>query len=308
MMYFRKRGLWCSVSRRGQIGKALSGFYYVNEADGGVLTCRARGKFRKEGLVPLVGDWVEVRETEPGCGMVWEIEPRRNAFLRPAVANIDQMVVIASAAIPVTDPFLIDRVTAIAALKNCDVIICINKCDLEPGDALAAIYRQAGFPVVLVSAETGEGIAALRDMLVGKLSAFTGNSGVGKSSILNAIEPGFSLQVADVSEKLGRGRHTTRHVELFPLCGGLVADTPGFSAFDVDQMEQVPKQLLPQVFRDFAPYRDGCRFVGCAHVKERDCAVRQAVADGQIAQSRYQSYLRLYEQAKERPSWESGKH
>ncbi len=304
MMYFRKRGLWCSVSRRGQIGKALSGFYYVNEADGGVLTCRARGKFRKEGLVPLVGDWVEVRETEPGCGMIWEIEPRRNAFLRPAVANIDQMVVIASAAIPVTDPFLIDRVTAIAALKNCDVIICINKCDLEPGDALAAIYRQAGFPVALVSAETGEGIAALRDMLVGKLSAFTGNSGVGKSSILNAIEPGFSLRVADVSEKLGRGRHTTRHVELYRLsCGGSVIDTPGFSSFEETELGLALKEHLPETFIEFRPYLEQCRFVGCSHTREKGCAVLEAVKQGAIPKSRHESYLRLYQELKELRSW-----
>ena len=144
------------MSSRGRIKKALSGFYYVGCEDGSTLTCRARGKFRKEGLTPLVGDWVEVRETEPGCGMVWEIEKRRNAFVRPAVANIDQMVIVASAAVPVTDPFLIDRVTAIAALKNCDVVICVNKCDLDPGDALAEIYRQAGYGTKVVPVTTAE--------------------------------------------------------------------------------------------------------------------------------------------------------
>ena len=292
------------MSSRGQIGKALSGFYYVNLEDGGVLTCRARGKFRKEGLAPLVGDWVEVRETEPGCGMVWEIEPRRNAFQRPAVANIDQMVVIASAAIPVTDPFLIDRVTAIAALKGCGVVICVNKCDLQPGEALADIYRRAGFPVVMASAETGKGIPALREMLAGKLSAFTGNSGVGKSSILNAIESGFALQVADVSEKLGRGRHTTRHVELYRLsCGGSVIDTPGFSSFEEAELGLALKERLPETFIEFRPYLERCRFAGCSHTREKGCAVLAAVKEGAIPPSRHASYQRLYQELKDLRSW-----
>ena len=292
------------MSSRGRIKKALSGFYYVDQEGGGTLTCRARGKFRKEGITPLVGDWVEVRETEPGCGMVWEIEPRRNAFLRPAVANIDQMVVIASAAVPITDPFLIDRVTAIAALKNCDVVVCVNKCDLEPGDDLAAIYRQAGFPVVQVSAETGAGIPELCDMLTGKLSAFTGNSGVGKSSILNAVEPGFSLQVAQVSEKLGRGRHTTRHVELYSLsCGGYVIDTPGFSSFEEGELGLELKERLPETFVEFRPYLGECRFVGCSHTREKGCAVLAAVKAGQIPKSRHQSYLRLCDELKGLRSW-----
>lgn len=252
----------------------------------------------------MVGDWVEIRETEPGCGMVWEIEPRRNAFLRPAVANIDQMVVIASAAVPITDPFLIDRVTAIAALKNCDVVVCVNKCDLEPGDDLAAIYRQAGFPVVQVSAETGAGIPELCDMLTGKLSAFTGNSGVGKSSILNAVEPGFSLQVAQVSEKLGRGRHTTRHVELYSLsCGGYVIDTPGFSSFEEGELGLELKERLPETFVEFRPYLGECRFVGCSHTREKGCAVLAAVKAGQIPKSRHQSYLRLCDELKDLRSW-----
>ena len=292
----------------GRIIKALSGFYYVDIGGGQPVPCRGRGKLRHQRLTPLVGDWVTITQTPDGSGMVDAILPRQNQFQRPMVSNLEQLIIVASSAIPVTDPYLIDRMTAIAESKQCQPIICFNKCDFARSDALESLYTQAGFRTLQVSAATGEGLDALAKLLEGKLSAFTGNSGVGKSSILNALCPDFALPVGEVSERLGRGRHTTRHVELFPLCGGLVADTPGFSAFDVQQMEQVPKQLLPQVFRDFAPYRDGCRFVGCAHVKERDCAVRQAVADGQIAQSRYQSYLRLYEHAKERPSWESGKH
>ena len=171
----------------GRIRKALSGFYYVDTGSE-VLTCRARGKFRKEGISPLVGDRVEVRELGNGEGFVEAILPRKNAFSRPAVANIDQLVVIASGAIPKTDPFLIDRVAAIAALKGCSVMVLLNKCDLDCADALYAIYAAAGFPTLRVSAETGEGIEELKPLIAGKLSAFTGNSGVGKSSILNALD------------------------------------------------------------------------------------------------------------------------
>ena len=293
---------------QGTIIKALSGFYYVDVAGEGIVTCRARGKFRKEGMSPLVGDIVEVHETEPGQGMVWEILPRRNAFPRPAVANIDQMVIIASNAIPQTDPYLIDRVTSIAALKGCDALVVINKCDLDPGGDLRAIYTAAGIPTVTVSAETGEGIQELIPLIAGKVSAFTGNSGVGKSSILNAIEPQFSLSTGEVSEKLGRGRHTTRHVEIYSLsCGARVIDTPGFSSFDAEEMDLALKEHLPDTFVEFRPYLNQCRFVGCSHTKEKGCAVLRAVKEGKIPASRHKSYLRLFQELKDVTSWNQKK-
>ena len=292
---------------RGQIVKALSGFYYVDTGEGAPIPCRGRGKLRHRRLTPLVGDRVEITRLEDGTGMVDAVLTRKNEFSRPAVANIDQMVIVCSGAVPVTDPFLIDRMAAMAEWKGCEPLIVFNKCDLERAEELARLYRQAGFSALQVSAGTGEGLDALAGAIAGKVSAFTGNSGVGKSSILNALGPDFRLQVGEVSEKLGRGRHTTRHVELFPVAGGLVADTPGFSAFDVEQMEAIPKEELAAAFREFGPYLERCRFQGCAHVKERGCAVREAVAEGTIALSRHRSYVRLYEQAKEIPEWETRK-
>lgn len=287
----------------GQIVKALSGFYYVDTGTGEPVPCRGRGRLRRQKATPLVGDRVDITCLEDGTGMVDAILPRKNQFSRPAVANIDQLAMVCSGAVPVTDPFLIDRIAAMAEWKGCEPLIVFNKCDLARADALAELYRAAGFATLQVSAETGEGMDALAAALAGKVSAFTGNSGVGKSSILNVLQPGFSIRVGEVSEKLGRGRHTTRHVELFPVAGGLVADTPGFSSFDVEQMEVIPKGELASAFREFVPYLDQCRFQGCAHVKERGCAVREALAEGRIAPSRHESYVRLYEQAKEIPDW-----
>lgn len=288
----------------GIIQKALSGFYYVDIGDSVPITCKGRGKLRHQKIIPLVGDRVRISVLSDGTGIVDEILPRKNQFRRPMVANIDQMIMIASGALPVTDPFLIDRMIAIAESKECTPVICFNKCDLDRADMLAELYRKAGFVTLQISAETGEGIEKLKETLRGKVSAFTGNSGVGKSSILNALEPSFGLQVGEVSEKLGRGRHTTRYVELFRIGGGLVADTPGFSSFDVEQIELIPKESIDATFREFLPYLDQCRFIGCSHGKEKGCAVRQAVEDGTIARSRYNSYLRLYDQAKEIKHWE----
>ena len=286
-----------------RIIKALSGFYYVQTEDG-VVECRARGRFRRQDQSPLVGDFVRITR-QGDKGVLEALLPRKNAFIRPAVANIDQLVVLASCAIPVTEPFLIDRVLAIAQLQNVPALVVVNKDDLAPAQPLAEIYRRAGVPVLVTSAETGEGIEALREALAGKLSCLTGNSGVGKSSLLNRACPQLQLPVGEVSEKLGRGRHTTRHIELYSLGSNtFVADTPGFSAFDTERMELVHKEQLQYAFPEFAPYLGHCQFPDCAHRKEPGCAVRKALADGRIGQTRYSSYERLYELASQLKEWE----
>ena len=292
-----------SLKTEGRILRSLSGFYDVQTPQG-LVTCRARGILRKEGSSPLTGDLVEIT-VEKGKGMVEKILPRKNHFIRPAVANVDALVVFAANVNPVTEPFLIDRVAAIAGDQNVPVYLCVNKCDLDPAANLVRIYEHAGFPVICTSAETGEGVEALRALLEGKLTAFTGNSGVGKSSILTRLAPELKLETGEVSEKLGRGRHTTRHVELYRLGENTyVADTPGFSSFDTDQMELILKENLQYAFPDFGSFIGKCRFDDCSHRKEPDCAVRAAVEDGDIEKSRYESYLKLYEKSSQIKVWE----
>ncbi len=289
--------------RSGRIVRSLSGFYDV-QTDAGVITCRGRGVLRKNGESPLTGDKVEI-SVEKGKGMVEKLLPRKNRFVRPAVANVDALVIFAANVNPVTEPFLIDRVAAIAADQEVPVYICINKCDLDPAVDLARIYDAAGFPVIRASAETGEGVEELRKLLQGKLTAFTGNTGVGKSSMLNALCPSLELATGEVSEKLGRGRHTTRHVELYSLGGDtFVADTPGFSSFDTDQMDVLLKENLQYAFPDLAPYLGKCQFHDCTHRKEPGCCVRQGVEAGAVEKTRYDSYLRLYEKAEQIKLWE----
>ncbi len=291
------------MNSSGRIMKALSGFYYV-KTDDQIVECKARGRFRKEGVTPLVGDYVEI-SLEKGKGMIEQILPRNNSFVRPAVANLDMLVLLVSEAIPITEPFLIDRITAISGDQNVPILICVNKNDLKPGSMLQSIYTQAGYEVILTSAVTGDGIERLREQISGKTVAFSGNSGVGKSSILNCLAPDLCVQTGEVSEKLGRGRHTTRHIELFPLDEQtLVADTPGFSSFDTEQMEFILKENLQYAFPDFAPYLGTCQFHDCAHLKEPGCAVQAALAEGKIQRTRYDSYVRLYEKAKEHKLWE----
>ena len=286
----------------GRIIKSLSGFYDVR-TENKVITCRARGSMRRTGLSPQVGDIVDI-SVEKGKGMVERIHPRKNSFVRPAVSNLDLLVVFAANVNPVTEPFLIDRVAAIAGDQEVPVCICVNKCDMDPAEDLTAIYRQAGYTVIQTSAETGLGIDELRKALSGKFCAFTGNSGVGKSSILNALSPELKLPVGEVSEKLGRGRHTTRHVELYDVDDALIADTPGFSSFDTDQMEVILKENLQYAFPEFGKYIGTCQFRDCSHRKEPGCAVTTALASGEIGKSRYESYLKLYEKAMQINEWE----
>ena len=293
-------------TQTGRIIRSLSGFYDVQTPEG-TVTCRGRGSLRRAGESPLTGDLVEIT-SEKGKGMVEKILPRKNSFIRPAVANVDALVVFAANVNPVTEPFLIDRVAAIAGDRDVPVYLCVNKCDLDPAIDLVKIYQNAGFTVIAASAETGEGVEQLRELIRGKLTAFTGNSGVGKSSMLNRLCPDLKLPTGEVSEKLGRGRHTTRHVELFCLeQDTYVADTPGFSSFDTDQMEVILKENLQYAFPDFGKYLGCCQFHDCTHRKEPGCAVRQAVEDSLVEPTRYESYLRLYEKASQIKQWEINK-
>ena len=289
--------------RTGRILRSLSGFYDV-QTDGGMITCRARGSLRRTGDTPLTGDMVEIT-VERGKGMVEKILPRKNSFVRPAVANIEALVVFAANVNPVTEPFLIDRVAAIAGDQEVPVILVVNKCDLDPAEDLISVYTKAGFCCIRASAETGEGVEELRSLLRGKLTAFTGNSGVGKSSMLNCLCPDLALPTGEVSEKLGRGRHTTRHVELYKLEEDTyVADTPGFSSFDTDMMDVILKENLQYAFPDFGPFVGKCQFHDCSHRREPGCAVTEAVKEGLIGKSRYDSYLKLYEKASQIREWE----
>ena len=270
------------MMEQGRIVKALSGFYYVETAEVALVECKARGKFRKDGKTPTVGDRVEISRSG-SRGMIETLLPRENFFVRPAVCNLDLLVVFCANVIPVTDPFLIDRVTAIAGNQNVPVVLCINKTDLEEQDRLGPIYEKAGYRVVRTSAVTG----------------------AGKSSVLNRLAPELELKVGEVSDKLGRGRHTTRHVELYALGDGtFLADTPGFSSFDTERMDLVLKENLQYAFPDFAPYLGRCQFHDCAHLREPGCAVRAAVEAGAVPESRYRSYERLYERARELRTWE----
>lgn len=288
---------------QGRIVKALGGFYYV-EAGGAIWECRARGLFRKKQLAPLVGDWATVEPTGEGTGYVVEIAPRKNSLVRPPLANLEQLFLVCSVADPPPNLFVLDKLIAVAEHKGIEPAVVFTKTDLDTGREAAGIYRRAGFPVFEVSALTGEGMEPLQAALAGRLSGFCGNSGVGKSSLLNRMDPRLALPTADISQKLGRGRHTTRHVQLYHAGGGLVADTPGFSSMELEQYEVIFKGQLQYCFREFAPFLGRCRFTGCSHVKEKGCAVLEAVERGEIAPSRHGSYCALYEAAKNIREWE----
>lgn len=290
------------VKKQGVVIKGIGGNYDV-ACEGEILRCRASAKIKHQKNLLAAGEYVELRLTDDG-GYITERLPRRNGLIRPAIANIDQLVILCSQAPPVTDPYLIDKVTVVALYQGIQPIILLNKSDLHESGDLYEAYQKAGFPVVRASAVTGEGIEEITALLAGKISAFTGNSAIGKSSILNRIDSRFGLQVGDMSEKIARGRHTTRHVELFRLDnGGFVADTPGFSTFDAVRMEKLTKENLQQYFPEIDRFFAQCRFTDCKHIKEPGCVVREAVERGEIARSRYESYCMLYEEVAAQKLW-----
>ncbi len=282
--------------------KGIAGFYYVNTAVG-LLETKAKGIFRKRGLTPLAGDVVDLEEQD-GSWVISGIRERKNSFVRPAVANVDVFFLIVSTTQPVPSTRVIDQLLTIAIDKGAQVVLVVTKTDLCDGADLVQMYRESGIPAIEANAVTGEGVEEIRSRIAGNVCVFCGNSGVGKSTLLNAILPGIQLETGEISKKLGRGRHTTRQVELFETCGGLVADTPGFSSLDLERAAPIPKENLQYAFPEMEPYLLQCRFTGCSHTCEKGCAVRQAVEDGKITQSRYQSYQMMYEQAKERKDWE----
>ena len=284
---------------KGIIYKGIGGFYYVRNADGEEIECKARGRFRKERVTPMIGDEVEV-EVKNGKGAITEIMPRRTKLIRPPVANIDMVVIVAAAKSPDPNTSLIDRMLVNAEINGIEPIVCINKTDLADSADLEKIYSDAGYKTAHVSAETGNGVDLLMDLIRGKIAAFAGVSGVGKSSLLSIII-GSSLETGAISEKISRGRHTTRHVELFPIDGGgYVLDTPGFSSVET---EDLPLEDVEKCFPEIAAASGECRFRGCAHIGEPDCAVKALVEKGKISESRYSSYKELYELRKGKKEW-----
>ncbi len=285
------------------VRKGIAGFYYVSTAQG-LLETKARGIFRKRGLAPLPGDTVMLEEQE-GSWVIAGVQPRKNTFVRPAVANVDVFFLVVSTCEPQPSTWVMDQLLAIAIDKGAQPVVVVTKTDLASGEELVRLYAQSGILSVAVNAATGDGLAELQQRIAGNICVFCGNSGVGKSTLLNALLPGLGQETAAISKKLGRGKHTTRQVELFEVCGGLVADTPGFSSLDLERAAAIPKENLQYAFPEMRPYLLQCRFTGCSHTCEKGCAVRQAVEEGKIAQSRYQSYQQMYQQARERKEWEN---
>ncbi len=288
----------------GTIVKGIGGFYYVKTAEG-LLECRARGHFRKAGESPVVGDLVTVCPTAEDStkGSLEEIMPRKNVFIRPPVANIDQLVITLAVGHPEPNLLLIDQLAVTAEKLGVAPVICINKLDLDEKRAkeIARIYETAGYKTVMVSAKHDIGTSELVAVLKDKITAFAGNSGVGKSTILNRFCSEAKLETGGLSEKTKRGRHTTRHSELLDLpFGGYVLDTPGFSSYAA---EGIKAEELAGLFPEIAKHAGTCRFSDCAHVAEIGCSVKEALAEGKIAQERYDNYCALYGEAKKQKQW-----
>ena len=288
---------------QGKIVKGIGGFYYVDNGKNKVYACRAKGIFRKQDIKPLVGDNVEftILDETDAEGNVDAILPRKNALIRPAAANVDQALVVFALTHPAPNLNLLDRFLVMMEREQVPVIICFNKADLageEEMEAYRAVYEKAGYPVRIISAKEEDGVEAVRSLMRGKTTVLAGPSGVGKSTLTNAIHPRASMETGDISRKIERGKHTTRHSELFFLEEDTyMMDTPGFSSIFPPDMEA---EELKGYFPEFARFEDGCRFLGCVHVGERDCGVKDAVNQGEVSKSRYENYVLMYEELKNR--------
>ena len=286
---------------QGKIIKGIAGFYYVDSHDG-VFQCKAKGIFRNKSIKPLVDDNVEFEITheEDKEGNITEILERDNELIRPAVANIDQAMIVFALKAPNPNVNLLDKLLVCMEYQNIETIICFNKTDIADKDFaedLASIYRNAGYKVLFTSATENEGVEEVKKALKGKSTVFAGPSGVGKSSMLNAIKEDAVMETGDISEKIGRGKHTTRHSEIFKTDDDTyVFDTPGFGSLFIPGMT---KERLEDCFPEFSLYTNECRFIGCAHINEPDCAVKDALVENKIAESRYESYKAFYEELKE---------
>lgn len=285
-----------TIQIEGRITKGVGGFYYIASSDGKIYECRARGRFRKDGITPLVGDIVRCGiDSASNTGLISEILPRTNSLIRPPVANVSRIAIVFSVVNPKPNLFTVDKLVTSAMYAGVKPIICINKTDLCDGVEYFDIYSRAGFDTICLSAETGENVDMLNKMLIGELTVFAGNSGVGKSSILNRILRHAELKTGEVSDRVERGRHTTRHSELMPLDSGdgYIIDTPGFSSFSVAEMDE---KDLSSLFPEFEPYINNCGFTDCSHTVEKDCAVLNALKNGIISKSRHESYKAQYKE------------
>lgn len=287
------------LQTKGIIIKGIGGFYYVETADGDIFECKAKGIFRKMGITPLAGDRVTITVNTNAENVIDEIEERKSELSRPPVANVDRLFIVSSTVEPKPVLFVIDKLTALAVDKNIEPVVVFTKCDKYPGDEYAAIYKKVGIKSFCVSNETGEGTAEVFDCFTGHISALCGNSGVGKSSLLNSVFPDLNLKTAQISEKLGRGKHTTRHSELFKVNGGYVADTPGFASIVSQDSEYIIEENLPFAFGEFVPYLGKCKFSTCRHVNDKGCKIVEAVERGEIPKSRHESYCTMLSHAKE---------
>ncbi len=287
----------------GVLIKGIGGFYYV-EAAGTIYECKAKGIHRKKGMAPLAGDNVQITVNDEGYCSLDKIYERKNSLVRPPVANVDKLFVLASTCEPVPSTLVIDKMTAIAQNKGIECAIVFTKEDLKSDDGLAKVYRKSGFETYTVSSATGQGLEEISKAINGNICVFSGNSGVGKSTLLNAIIPQLKLETGEISEKLGRGRHTTRQVELFKVGSGYVADTPGFAAIDLTADEIILKENLPFCFKEFLPYLGSCKFSSCAHVNDKGCEICAAIENGEIMKSRHDSYVAMYNEVKNIKDWE----